>query len=845
VSGEDLTGKSKLVRNVITSWLSYLVFLVAGFVMPHQIDGQLGPAELGLWDFCWTLVNYLSLSAIGIGSALNRYVAKYRAEQNIPALQQAVSTVICIQIGLSILVVLFAAIGSWYIPIHFVDAEIAAKTNLSAVIAWLGLALAFQFLFDTSRGIVTGVHRWDYFNALNASCYLVAVIGMLSALYLGYGIDVLAMIYAIMQLVQGIFRSVLARILCPEAVFNIKLVDRKFGLEIASFGLKSIVISITGLLAIQTTNILLMYKLGPVALAVFTRPIALVRHIENFLSRFTFILTPIAGTIESLEGRQKLKDFVVDSAKYGLAFSLPAVVLFAVFGHHIIELWMGASYVEEYLVAILALGFLLPMSQSAISRVLIGIDEHGPAALLSIVSLTIFYPVVWLLLKPTTTQDFALLAVVPLSLVNGVIVPIYACRRIGLSVFEYVSRAFTKVLAIGIPLSVSLAILAEMYSAGWLLSIFLGAIYLLAISALYYKFILPVTYQRQLVGFVRHWVLTVVSISGVDRALLRAYSNHIPILKLHGVIDESDTGRWQPTWDRHTAKQLDQVLAELDKRFNFISLDEAVDMLRGIRSMQRHCMVITFDDGYKNNIDIALPILKKYDCPFNLFVSTRFVSERQPFWIDRLDYALQQSTEADAKFQSDHIDFQFELGTREKLAESYKNFRRQSATEYEDDYLRNELISEFATRLEESSGKRLQDEFESDVWSQTVLVSDLQGMGDRDCIGAHTVNHVRLEGINTKQIDYELAESKQTIEEWTKKSCVHFCYPEGEYAAKHIEHVKAAGYLSACTSNVGVNKQGDDEFQLKRIPFPVGITGKEVRYHLLRNILLKPGSLFV
>lgn len=807
--------------------------------MPHQIDGQLGPAELGLWDFSWTLVNYLSLSAIGIGSALNRYVAKYRAEQNIPALQQAVSTVVCIQIGLAILAVLFAAIGSWYIPLHFVDTEVAAKTNLSAVIAWLGLALAFQFLFDTSRGIVTGVHRWDYFNALNAICYLVAVIGMLSALHLGQGIDALAMIYAIMQLVQGILRSVLARIICPEAVFKLKMVDTKFGLEIASFGLKSIVISITGLLAIQTTNVLLMYKLGPVALAIFTRPIALVRHIENFLSRFTFILTPIAGTIESLEGRQKLKDFVVDSAKYGLAFSLPAVVLFAVFGHHIIQLWMGAAYVEEYLVAILALGFLLPMSQSAIARVLIGIDEHGPAALLSIVSLAILYPVVWLLLKPTTTQDFALLAVIPLSLVNGVIVPIYACRRIGLSVFEYVSRAFTKVLAIGVPLSIVLASVAEIYSAGWMLSIFLGASYLLAVSILYYKFILPLAYQKQLVGILRHWILTIVSFSGIDRALLRVFSNHVPILKLHGVVDESDTGHWQPTWDRHTASQLDQVLAELAKRFNFISLDEAVDMLRGVRPMQRHCMVITFDDGYKNNIDIALPILRKYDCPLNLFVSTRFVSERQPFWIDRLDYALQQSNEKTAQFQSDHMGFQFQLGTREELADSYKDFRRQSATKFEDDYLRNELIAQFATELEESSGKSLQDEFESDIWSQTVLASDLQSMPARDCIGAHTVNHVRLEGIDTEQIDYELLESKRKLEEWTNKACVHFCYPEGEYSAKHIDHVKGAGYLSACTSNVGVNRQGDDEFQLKRIPFPVGVTGKEVRYHLLRNILSK------
>ena len=154
MSGEDLTGKSRVVQNVIASWLSYVVFLVAGFVLPHQIDGHLGAAELGVWDFCWTFVNYMSLAAIGIGSALNRYVAMHRAEQDVEALETAVSTVVFIQACLAGLVVVATLLGSWYIPAVLIEPELAQQTNLSQVLLWLGLALAFQFGFDTSRGEV-------------------------------------------------------------------------------------------------------------------------------------------------------------------------------------------------------------------------------------------------------------------------------------------------------------------------------------------------------------------------------------------------------------------------------------------------------------------------------------------------------------------------------------------------------------------------------------------------------------------------------------------------------------------------------------------------------------------
>ncbi|MHC5062326.1 MAG: hypothetical protein ACYTFK_14830, partial [Planctomycetota bacterium] len=51
---EDLTGRDRLVSNVIFNWAAYSVFIVAGFIMPRLIDRRLGQELLGIWDFAWS-----------------------------------------------------------------------------------------------------------------------------------------------------------------------------------------------------------------------------------------------------------------------------------------------------------------------------------------------------------------------------------------------------------------------------------------------------------------------------------------------------------------------------------------------------------------------------------------------------------------------------------------------------------------------------------------------------------------------------------------------------------------------------------------------------------------------
>ena len=118
---EDLTGKSRLVVNVVTSWIGQILVVIAGFFLPRVIDNNLGQAGLGIWDFAWSVNAYISLSHFGIGAALNRYVAKYRTAGDDFLLQRSVSTTIAIQFVLASAAILIS-IGIYFcIPIFLAE----------------------------------------------------------------------------------------------------------------------------------------------------------------------------------------------------------------------------------------------------------------------------------------------------------------------------------------------------------------------------------------------------------------------------------------------------------------------------------------------------------------------------------------------------------------------------------------------------------------------------------------------------------------------------------------------------------------------------------------------------
>lgn len=296
----------------------------------------------------------------------------------------------------------------------------------------------------------------------------------------------------------------------------------------------------------------------------------------------------------------------------------------------------------------------------------------------------------------------------------------------------------------------------------------------------------------------------------------------LTILMLHGVAADHAEAGWAPLWPRMTPERLDLVLSQLGRHYRFVSIDDAVDMIAGRKPALHNALALTFDDGYRNNLTEALPVLEKHGVPATFYIATGFVETGASYWIDRLDYALQKAP--DEARQVDAVGERHDLRQldRTQLAEAYKRLRLGVKNSVTDDA---QMLAEFdriSTQLEKAADTSIRDIIDTDPYVSVATWRELREAARRGVeIGSHTVDHCRLTGVDPERVAQQLADSMQHLEQHVELECRHFCYPNGDHDAAVAEQVREAGYASAVTTENGLNAIGDDLMTLRRFAMPV------------------------
>ena len=437
----DASGRERLSRNVLASWAAQLVAVAAGFVMPRMIDDHLGQGLLGVWDFGWAIVGYFGLAQAGIGASVNRYVAKHRAAGDTRELCRTLSSVTGVQLAVAGLVTLGTLALVALIPSLFGHRLGADVQTARWVVLLLGLNLAEQMAFNPNIGVITGCHRWDLHYMISASADAFTLLLMILLLTSGGGLVGLAAAHLIGSLLADVTRTIAARRVCPE--LRLRLSDlslRVVGRQL-SFGGKILVPRAGDLLLNQTVNLLILGTMGPAALALYCRPLNLTRHVGAFTGRFAFVLTPVASSLQAMQRKDELRDFFLSATRYGGYIAFPMVVTLVIQGDLLVRLWMGNDYSLGWLPAVLAISGLMTAINEPVFRFMSGLNAHGMPGLMklagAIASVSLAAMAVWWLNLGLVGVGLAV--AIPMVVVNGVLIPRYACRLLGLSSRQYLA----------------------------------------------------------------------------------------------------------------------------------------------------------------------------------------------------------------------------------------------------------------------------------------------------------------------------------------------------------------------------------------------------------------------
>jgi peptidoglycan/xylan/chitin deacetylase (PgdA/CDA1 family) len=228
------------------------------------------------------------------------------------------------------------------------------------------------------------------------------------------------------------------------------------------------------------------------------------------------------------------------------------------------------------------------------------------------------------------------------------------------------------------------------------------------------------------------------------------------------------------------------------RTYELLSLDKLAYYIQQRKTLPKKALVITLDDGYKDNYLYAYPILKKHHAPATIFLATGHIGTERLFWYNKAKYIFQATLLAKA----DLDDFgKLRLRSRSDKLEAgslvVERLKRMPERE------RNSLIEKLADALKVN--------IPEDLGKNAILSWDevKEMSSDGIAFGAHTVNHPILTNVPLERAKWEIVQSKKDIEERLGQPVTAFAYPSGghrDFNSQVANSVKEGGFLCAVTA---------------------------------------------
>jgi peptidoglycan/xylan/chitin deacetylase (PgdA/CDA1 family) len=287
------------------------------------------------------------------------------------------------------------------------------------------------------------------------------------------------------------------------------------------------------------------------------------------------------------------------------------------------------------------------------------------------------------------------------------------------------------------------------------------------------------------------------------------HARGVPILMYHSVMEDP---RSQGTFLGgiiHSREVFRWQMELLARQYRPASMDQVNRFVRGEAEVADRTVVVTFDDGYTDNYEIAAPVLNEVGVPATVYVTVECVERGNLPWPARLRFIFRTTK------KGNWID---SAGKAWPLSGDIEREKAFLLSCNECCTLAGETQEKYVSRLEDDLGARVPVESGALMMNYDQIRA-LARQGH--IVGSHTMTHPNLAHVNLQDATRELTESKRRLEQQLKAAAVHFSYPcpalSPHWTNQTVAASRDAGYETAVTTDGGLARKGDNPLQLKRI----------------------------
>lgn len=272
---------------------------------------------------------------------------------------------------------------------------------------------------------------------------------------------------------------------------------------------------------------------------------------------------------------------------------------------------------------------------------------------------------------------------------------------------------------------------------------------------------------------------------GLDLARLarQSHRDRVAVLMYHGVADDGET-LTQGDWLQLRVSEFREQMAYLATHYQVCRIDEVLASAPTASAKPR--ALITFDDGYANNLHHALPVLREFGLPATIFLVTGHVDTKRLFWWDRLHLACLGGPQPDPR-----------------QVQALKDRNPRDIKAAVDAYLAAKRLN--APEIAPEPYRVLNRE-EIAALSASGLIE----------FGSHTHGHEILENLDDHEVSATLEVAAEKLSKWGL-TARHFAAPNGDYLDTQIGLIQAAGHASCFATHSGLWQAPGNPYRVPRL----------------------------
>jgi len=305
--------------------------------------------------------------------------------------------------------------------------------------------------------------------------------------------------------------------------------------------------------------------------------------------------------------------------------------------------------------------------------------------------------------------------------------------------------------------------------------------------------------------------------------------NGLVALNYHRIGDCAGSPFDRKLWSA-TVDEFDRQVAFLRDHFDVVHLKDVAALQR--RGRNRH-VLITFDDGYRDNYELAFPVLRRHGVPAAFFVATGFLDAPRVPWWDEIAWMVRRSGRGSLPSCA-YLPAPVDLGPdRERAIEHLLRIYKGLPSRHTGAYL---------DWLADGTGSGRCDESGSRLWMSWEMVREMHAAGM--AVGGHTANHAVLARMDRAGQESEITTCARRIREQLGEPMRWFAYPVGGLDAfnEQTRAVLSTAGVELAFSYYGGCRRYDawDPLDVRRIGVETYINGDHFRALVRWPALMAP-----